>query len=119
MTKARLEESEQSLQEFARGRNIYALEQEEKVIHDKLADLNMRLTEAESQRIAVEAMYQQSQGPTGSLPLIVNSPLLKVTHGAACGSGGRTRRAGGAIHAGVPQGPRDGCARPADRADWP
>jgi capsular exopolysaccharide synthesis family protein len=78
ITKARLEDSEQALQEFARGRNIFALEQEESVIHEKLADLNTRVTEAESQRIAAEALYEQSQGATrGSLPLIVNSPLLK------------------------------------------
>jgi succinoglycan biosynthesis transport protein ExoP len=78
VTKARLEESEQALQEFARGRNIFALEQEERVIHDKLADLNTRLTEAEAQRIALEALYQQSQAPArAALPIIVNSPLLK------------------------------------------
>ncbi|HET9063898.1 MAG TPA: GNVR domain-containing protein, partial [Candidatus Binatia bacterium] len=78
ITKARLEDSEQALQEFARGRNIYALEQEERVIHEKLVDLNTRVTEAEAQRIAVETLYDQSQGPArGSLPLIVNSPLLK------------------------------------------
>ncbi|TFH40428.1 MAG: polysaccharide biosynthesis tyrosine autokinase [Lysobacterales bacterium] len=78
VTKARLEDSEQLLQQFARGRNIYALEQEELVIHEKLADLNARLTEAESQRITVESLYQQSQGASrDSLPIIVNSPLLK------------------------------------------
>jgi polysaccharide biosynthesis transport protein len=78
VTKARLEDSEQALQEFARGRNIFALEQEESVIHEKLADLNTRVTEAESQRIAAEALYEQSQGEArATLPFIVNSPLLK------------------------------------------
>ncbi len=77
VTKARLEESEQSLHEFARGRNIYALEQEEEVIHAKLADLNTRLTEAEAQRISLEAIVQQSSGPDrGMARIIVNSDLL-------------------------------------------
>ena len=36
------------------------------------------VTTAEAQRIAAEALYEQSQGEArGSLPLIVNSPLLK------------------------------------------
>jgi succinoglycan biosynthesis transport protein ExoP len=78
ITKARLEDSEQLLQEFARGRNIYALEQEERVIHEKLVDLNTRVTEAEAQRIALDALYQQSQSANrDSLPVVVNSPLLK------------------------------------------
>jgi succinoglycan biosynthesis transport protein ExoP len=77
VTKARLEESEVSLQEFARGRNIYALEQEEEVIHAKLADLNTRLTEAEAQRISLEAIVQQASGPDrGMARIIVNSDLL-------------------------------------------
>ncbi|RMF22946.1 MAG: polysaccharide biosynthesis tyrosine autokinase [Deltaproteobacteria bacterium] len=78
VTKARLEESEEQLQEFARGRDLYALEQEEKVIHERLADLNNRLTEAQGERISLEAAYQQATGPDHSnLPAVVASPLIK------------------------------------------
>jgi capsular exopolysaccharide synthesis family protein len=54
-----------------------ALEQEEEVIHAKLADINARLTEAEAQRIALEAIVQQANGPEHGLArIIVNSQLL-------------------------------------------
>ncbi|RMD81973.1 MAG: hypothetical protein D6815_10360, partial [Candidatus Dadabacteria bacterium] len=76
--KARLEESEEEMQEFARGRDLYALEQEEKVIHERLADLNNRLTEAQARRIDLEAQYRLATGPQRSaLPAIVESPLIK------------------------------------------
>ncbi len=78
ITKARLEQSEQDLQEFARSRDIVALEQEEKVIHERLADLNNRLTAAQGARIEHQAMYEQSRtADRYSLQIIVSSPLIK------------------------------------------
>ncbi|MFQ5479456.1 MAG: GumC family protein [Candidatus Binatia bacterium] len=76
--KGSLEESEKLLQDFARGNDIHALEQEEKVIHARLADLNDRLTESESIRIIRESVYSQATGAAKrTLPLLVNNPLIK------------------------------------------
>ncbi len=76
-TKARLEESEVALQDYARGREIHAVEQEERMIHERLADLNSRLTEAESDRIRLEANYEQTKGADRySIPIIVESLLI-------------------------------------------
>jgi succinoglycan biosynthesis transport protein ExoP len=77
--KGSLEESEEQLQEFARGHDIHAIEQEETVIHDRLTDLNMRLTEAETERIQLEALYDQAKGPDrDNLAVMVNNPLIKA-----------------------------------------
>lgn len=79
VTKARLEESEIALQEFARGKDIYAIEEEEKVLRDRLDDLSKRLTEAEAERIRLEAVQKQLAGPLrSSLPGIIDNPLLKT-----------------------------------------
>ncbi len=78
-TKARLEQTEIELQEFARGRDIIALEQEESMVHARLSDLNERLTAAQGARIEIEAKYKRSKTPGRyDLPELVNSPLLKT-----------------------------------------
>src|SRR3990167_9131199 len=79
VTKGRLEESEMALQEFARGKDIYAIEEEHKVLRDRLDDLSERLTEAEAERIRLEAQVTQLKGPLrSSMPGIVDNPLLKT-----------------------------------------
>ena len=84
--KAELEASEQELQEFARGQKIIALEQEEKVIHERLADLNQRVTEAEARRIEVETLYNQTlEVDRSTLSFIVANPLLRTLREAYAG----------------------------------
>lgn len=79
VTKGRLEESEMALQEFARGKDIYAIEEEHKVLRDRLDDLSERYTEAEAERIRLEALVTQLKGPLrSSMPGIVDNPLLKT-----------------------------------------
>lgn len=78
ITKGRLEESEVALQDFARGKDIYAIEEEEKVLHDRLDDLSKRVTEAEADRIRLQALNEQAKGPMhASMPGIIDNPLLK------------------------------------------
>lgn len=79
LTKSRLEASERELQELAAGRDLYALEQEEQVLKDRLNDLNNRLTAAEGARIQLESVYEQARkGDTASLSMVVNSPLINA-----------------------------------------
>ena len=76
-TKAKLEQSEVALQEYAKGQEIHAIEQAERIIHDRLADLNSRLTEAEGERIRLESMVEQAKGPRRyTLPIVMQNPLL-------------------------------------------
>ena len=78
ITKARLEESEQQLHEFAKGKEIVALDQEEQVIHDRLTSLNTKLTDAQAERIRLEAIYAQATGPDrDSLPDVVSNPVIE------------------------------------------
>ena len=77
--KASLENAEEELQAFARGHEIAALEQEERVIDERLADLNSRLTEAEAERIAAEALHDQAQtNPAQDIQTISDNPLMKA-----------------------------------------
>jgi len=76
--KGSLEESEQELQHFARGHDIHALEQEELVIHERLADLNSLLTAAQAKRIGLEAMYDHANSADSRvLSRLVNDDLLQ------------------------------------------
>jgi capsular exopolysaccharide synthesis family protein len=76
--KGSLEQSQTDLQAYARGHDIKALEQEETVINERLADLNMRLTQAQAERIDLFALYQQASTlDRASLATVVNNPLIK------------------------------------------
>jgi succinoglycan biosynthesis transport protein ExoP len=79
LPKARLEESEIALQELARGKDVYAITEEAKVLRDRLDDLSKRFTEAEAERIRLEALHQQARDVgRGSMPGIIDNPLLKT-----------------------------------------
>ncbi|MBI5506576.1 MAG: polysaccharide biosynthesis tyrosine autokinase [Deltaproteobacteria bacterium] len=79
ITKGRLEESEVALQAFARGKDIYAIEEEGKVLHDRLDDLSKRVTQAEAERIEAEALNAQAKSAIhASMQGIIDNPLLKT-----------------------------------------
>lgn len=79
ITKARLEESEIALQEFARGKDVYAIEEQEKVLHDRLDDLSKRVTEAEAERIRLQALNEQAKSPLHStMAEVLDNPGLKT-----------------------------------------
>lgn len=79
--KAALERSEEELHVFARSQDIQALDQEKRVINDRLADLNNRLTDAEAHRISMETLAEQANSDDRrSMGMIVNNPLLKTLH---------------------------------------
>lgn len=79
VTKARLEQSEVELQEFARGKDIYAIDQEQLALQGRLADLNSRVTQAEAARIQAESVAKQARGPMrASLTGVIDNPLLKT-----------------------------------------
>jgi len=76
--KAALERSEEELHTFARGNDILALEQEERVIDARLGDLNAQFTEAQAERIWVEALYQQTRGgSTRVISAVVKDSLVR------------------------------------------
>jgi uncharacterized protein involved in exopolysaccharide biosynthesis len=53
--KDRLEKSEAALNSYRRDKGIISLSDKENIVVDRLADLNKRLTEAEAERIGLEA----------------------------------------------------------------
>src|SRR5919108_3214800 len=73
----RVEKSEKSLNEFRRGKGIISLDDKENIVVDRLADLNRRLTEAEADRIGLEAQARLiKQRQYDSLPAVINNGLI-------------------------------------------
>jgi succinoglycan biosynthesis transport protein ExoP len=75
--KARIENSEAALNRYRRTREIISLDDKENIVVERLSDLNKRLTEAEADRIALEAQVRLiRKREYGSLPAVINSPLI-------------------------------------------
>jgi polysaccharide biosynthesis transport protein len=76
--KQRVQNSEESLNQFRRSKGIISLDDKENIVVDRLADLNKRLTEAEAERIGVEANARMiKQRDYDSLPAVINNPLIQ------------------------------------------
>ena len=76
--KERAEKSEAVLNNYRRDNGIISLDDKENVVVDRLADLNKRLTEAEAERITLQAQFQLiRQRAYDSLPDVINNPLIQ------------------------------------------
>ena len=76
--KDKVEKSEDSLNRFRRGKGIISLDDKENIVVDRLADLNRRLTEAEAERIGLEAQARLiKQRDYDSLPAVIGNALIQ------------------------------------------
>jgi succinoglycan biosynthesis transport protein ExoP len=76
--KDRVQKSEDSLNRFRRGKGIISLDDKENIVVDRLADLNRRLTEAEAERIGLEAQARLiKRRDYDSLPAVIGNPLIQ------------------------------------------
>ena len=77
--KARVEASETALNHYRREKGLISLDDKENIVVERLADLNKRLTEAEAQRIALEAQVQLIRKRNyEALPVVINSELIRT-----------------------------------------
>ena len=77
--KQKLQASEASLNAYRRDKGIITLDDKESVVVDRLGDLNDLLTEAEAQRIGLEADVKLIEGRAyDSLPPVANSTLIQT-----------------------------------------
>ncbi|MCI0655792.1 MAG: hypothetical protein L0170_01830, partial [Acidobacteria bacterium] len=75
--KRRLEKSEAVLNRYRRDREILSLNEKENTVIERLVDLNKRLTEAEAERITLEAQVRLIRNRDyNSLPAVINSALI-------------------------------------------
>jgi len=75
--KERVESSEVALNDYRRDKGIISLSDKENIVVDRLADLNRRLTEAEAERINLEAKVRAVRGGNyDGLAGMVNDPLV-------------------------------------------
>ena len=77
--KERVEKSEAALNRYRRDKGIISLDDKENIVVARLTDLNARLTDAEAERIGLEAqMRSVSQTDYDSLPAVVNNTLIQA-----------------------------------------
>ena len=77
--KKRVEQSEAVLNNYRREKGIISLDDKENVVVERLADLNKRLTEAEADRITLQAQVRLiRQREFDSLPAVINSQLIQT-----------------------------------------
>ena len=75
--KNRVKESEFALNEYRKKHGIISLDSKANLVIDRLAELNAKLTQAETERVTREADARliQERGPS-SLPAVLSSPLI-------------------------------------------
>lgn len=77
--KERIEQSEAALNQYRRDKGVISLDDKENIVVERLSDLNMRLTEAEAERITLEAqVYLIRKKNYDSLPAVSQSPLIQT-----------------------------------------
>ena len=76
--KDRVQKSEEALNHFRRAKGIISLNDKENIVVDRLADLNKRLTEAEAERIGLEAQARLiKRRDYDSLPAVISNSLIQ------------------------------------------
>ena len=77
--KAKLEKSEEDLNQFRKAHAIVALDKGENFVVDRLKGLNADLTQARSRRIELESLYRiVQQRDNQLLSQIVDNPLIRA-----------------------------------------
>lgn len=81
--KARLDQSENALQQYMESRKAVSVQQTQNIVVQKLADLNTAVTRAKTERIAKETLYNQlvsTQDPSAAveaLPIALSNAQLQ------------------------------------------
>jgi succinoglycan biosynthesis transport protein ExoP len=75
--KAKVEKSEEELVRFSQQHDIYAINDNENVILQKLSDLNTALTAAQAERINKESIWKIVQQAAGSFPDLLRNILIE------------------------------------------
>ena len=80
--KAKLEDSERELVEFARQQQIYSVDEKQSIVTRNLEATNAALGEAEKRRISAEVVYRQMLSSRGqNLSQVQNNPMaVSYTH---------------------------------------
>lgn len=77
--KQRVEKSEAALNDYRREKGILSLDEKENIVVDRLSDLNRRLTEAEAERIGLEAQVRLvRKRDYNSLPAVLDNSLIQT-----------------------------------------
>src|SRR5207249_4900165 len=77
--KDRVEKAEAALNRYRQDRGIISLDNRDNIVIDRLADLNKRLTEAEADRIGLEAQTRLiRQNEYNALPAVTDNRLIQT-----------------------------------------
>jgi succinoglycan biosynthesis transport protein ExoP len=76
--KGKVEKADETLQAFGSKHDIISLDEKENITMKRLTDLNEALAKAESERMAKEALYRQTQDRNfDSLPSVLENKLIQ------------------------------------------
>lgn len=75
--KARLEESERKLNQYAQGKQILTLDEKTSVINQTYTDYAAALSRAEQERIKVEAQYAEIKRNPNNVPAVVENKSIQ------------------------------------------
>ena len=77
--KEQVAQSEAVLNDYRRENRIISLDEKDNIVVERLADLNSRLTEAEAERVTLEArIYLTHSRAYNSIPEVVNNTLIQT-----------------------------------------
>lgn len=80
--RSRIEQAQEELVKYSRENEIIQLNENQTITVERLADLNRRLVEAETERIRAETLYRLSrEGAVDSLPPIVADATIQNLNG--------------------------------------
>jgi len=80
--KGRVEKSEWALNRYRRKKGIVSLDDKENIVVERLADINRRLTEANAEKIGLEAqVHLVHKRDYDSLPGVIKSTLIQTLKG--------------------------------------
>ena len=80
--KERVKNSEAALNAYGREKGILSPDEKDNIVVDRLSDLNKRLTEAEADRITLEAQaYLIHKREYDSLPSVIENQLIQILKG--------------------------------------
>jgi capsular exopolysaccharide synthesis family protein len=78
LTKARLEESERKLQDYARSRNILTLDEKTNVVNQTFVEFSTALGKAEQERIKAQAEYAAVQNAPDTAKQVLESRTIEA-----------------------------------------
>jgi succinoglycan biosynthesis transport protein ExoP len=104
VAQSRLEDSERTLNEFARAQNIFDVDERKELVATRVSELSSELTKAVSARIAAEALHGElERSQAGEIPAELQNEVIAKLSEARANKSAQVERLSGIYKAGYPK----------------